>query len=170
MDSELRLKYAATSDAADYENFRRMVHHRVVRHSAASASNSVGGVLLWWFEWKLSRLFLWPSSSLFAYYSSIILWGSGSDQAHIWRIGITEFLVSVVIVFFAAAHDVVLMCKTAGPKIAEEGFGVLVSLSEQPVRWIDDLGAFGSIIEISFDSALANVLSCLSREVHWDRV
>lgn len=110
------------------------------------------------------------SPSVFANYSNCILSGSDSDQEHIWRIAITDFLVSVVDLCVASARDGVYISRTAIPKIAAEGYGMLVSLSERSVPWIKNLGFFATIKDTGFDPALSLVVSRRSREVDWDSI
>lgn len=111
-----------------------------------------------------------PSPFMFAYFSTIIPLASGSDQAHIWRIAINAFLVSVVISYVAAAHDGLFISRTFNPRIAEEWLAVVVPLVERSVRLIEQLGLLVVIIKSNFDLALVFVAFCGRKEVEWDQV
>lgn len=91
------------------------------------------------------------------FYSNIVLSGSDSDQAHIRRIAISEFLMSVVDLFVVAARGSVFRTKTADPRNVEEGFGPFVPLSERSGRWIENMGFFSIFKETGLHPALVYV-------------
>lgn len=83
-----------------------------------------------------------PFSSVFAYYSGVMLGGSDSDRANVWWVAITEFFVFALIPFIAGACYGVLMSRMADRRIVADGYGVLVPVPDSLAHWFDDLGSF----------------------------
>lgn len=58
------------------------------------------------------------------------------------------------------------MSKTTDPRISVEGLGLLGSMSDRLVRWINDTGFFAIIYKTGFSLVLAYVACCCEEEVY----
>lgn len=108
-----------------------------------------------------------PSPSVFAYFSGLMLSGSESNKAQVWRVAIRDLLVFALASFVAAARNSGFMSNKADPCIVADGLSLLMAMSDRLAPWTVDLGSCIIVCKTESEPLLSYAAFSSGREVDW---